>query len=242
MVGQAAIDRYLSWDAIKGMGWFNLVWLLVVLLIFLGARAKKVGVTSIGRSEWGMLEILGFPTIPIPFGFFPFIKGIFHVKEVSTAPARIDLSSRREIAGRVLLTEVEVWVQVGKKGTGWRLWRRFMKRRRDLVAALYGALDDNVSDAENPERIKMASGLLEAGCRKVLQKASEVDELTVKKLRSKSGKALEKSLGMYINKLMIRTDAPVDGQLWKEGRDLVVNVPNEPNFRSDLPPQIETSM
>ncbi len=239
MVGQAAIDRYLSWDAIKDMGWFNLIWLLVIVFIFLGARAKKVGVTSIGKSEWGMLEIFGFPTVPIPFGFYPFIKGVFHVKEVSTAPARIDLVSRREIAGRVLLTEVEIWVQVGAKGTG-SLLRRFRKRRQDLIAALYGALDDDISDAENPERIKMASGLLEAGCRKVLQNASAVDELTCEKLSNESSDDLEESLGMYINKLMIRADAPVDGQLWKEGRDMIVSVPNEPNFRSDLPPQIET--
>lgn len=223
------------------MGWFNIIWLLLIIAIFLGARAKKVGVTSIGKNEWGMMEILGFPTIPIPFGFYLFIKGVFHVKEVSVAPARIDLTSRREIKNRVLLTELEVWVQVGCKGEG-SLLERFKKRRRDLIAALYGALDENTSDAENPERILMAGGLLEAGCRMVLLKASTTDELTLKKLRRESGAELEESLGMYLLKVKIRADAPVDGQLWKEGRDMIVNMPGESHLRSDLPPQAEPSI
>jgi hypothetical protein len=239
--GSAAFDRYLSWDSIKDMGWFNLIWLLLIVFIFLGARAKKVGVTSIGKNEWGMLEIFGFPTVPIPFGFYPFVKGVFHVKEVSVAPARLDLVSRREIKGRVLLTELEIWVQVGQKGDG-SLWKRFLKRRSDLVNALYGALDEDVTDAENPERMKMAAGLLEDGCRKVLRVASEVDELTKERLETESGQDLEMSLGMYIRKVLIRADAPVDGQLWKEGRDMIVSLPGEATPRSDLPPQSELSL
>lgn len=223
------------------MGWFNLIWLLLIVFIFLGARAKKVGVTSIGKNEWGMLEIFGFPTIPIPFGFYPFVKGVLHVKEVSVAPARLDLVSRREIKGRVLLTELEIWVQVGQKGDE-SLWKRFLKRRRDLVNALYGALDEDVTDAENPERMKMAAGLLEDGCRKVLRTASEVDELTKERLDTESGEDLEMSLGMYIRKVLIRADAPVDGQLWKEGRDMIVSLPGEAASRSDLPPQSELSL
>lgn len=241
MLGSAAFDRYLSWDSIKDMGWFNLIWLLLIVFIFLGARAKKVGVTSIGKNEWGMLELCGFPTLPIPFGFYPFIKGVFHVKEVSVAPARLDIVSRREIKGRVLCTELEIWVQVGRKGDG-SLWNRFLKRRQDLISALYGALDENVNDAENPERMKMAAGVLEAGSRTILKDASTVDELTYEALEEESGPDLEESLGMYLRKVMIRADAPVDGQLWKEGRDMIVSLAGEAAPRSDLPPQSELSL
>ncbi len=222
---QAAIDPFLRWEEVKEMGWSSLVWLLVILILALAARAKKIGVVSIGKNEWGLLEILGFPTIPIPFGLWPFVKGIFHVKQVSTAPTRIAVPSRREVGSRVLLVVVTVFVQVTTSYQGSWL-QRFLQLRRDLIAAIYGVLDENIDDAENPERITQTSDVLETAMRKILKESeSVVDDITKIRLDEICGDELRKCFGSYINRVKIREDAPVDGQLWKEGRATAEEVP-----------------
>ena len=152
-------SEYLSLAAIQRLGVLGILWLILVAFLVLAARAKKIGTTSIGKNEWGMMEVLGFPLIPIPFGLWPYIKGVFHVKQVSTAPTRIELSSRREINQRVCWVVVTVFVRVAPKTEG-SLWERFVQLRKNLIAALYGALDEDVDDAENPERIKQTTDIL----------------------------------------------------------------------------------
>lgn len=229
IIPQAAITGIPSLDSVRDMGWWNLLWLILIAFLVLAAKAKKIGVTSIGKNEWGMMEILGFPLIPVPFGFWPFVKGVFHVKQVSTAPTRIDITNRREINGRVLLVDISIWVVVGTKGIG-SLSQRFLQRRRDLIAAIYNALDENVDDAENPERIAQTRDILEATTRNILKDAEGTDEVTLEALITRCGEILQANLGEYLKKVFIREDAPVDGQLWKEGRS------NDPVQDSELPP------
>lgn len=205
MVAQAAYDRFLTWDSISNMGWMNILWILLVVFLILGARAKKIGVVSVGKNELGLLEVFGFPTIRIPFGLWPYVKGIFHVKKASTAPIRVALQSRRELGRRVIMYNITVLVRVGKK-------------RKELIAAIYGALDENEDDAENPERILQSHDIIESGVRKLLLKAESIDAVNRKALRKRCGKDLLERLGEHIVAVYIREDAPVDGQLWKEGR------------------------
>jgi hypothetical protein len=192
------------------MGWLNILWVVLVLFLILGARAKKIGVVSVGKNEWGILEILGFPTIPIPFGLWPYMKGVFHVKKASTAPIRVVLQSRRELKNRVIMYSITVLLRVGRS-------------RKELIAAIYGALDENEDDAENPERILQSHDIVEAGVRKLLLNAETIDVVTRKALRKKCGADLLNRLGEHIDAVYIREDAPVDGQLWKEGRVVVTN-------------------
>ncbi len=220
-----------SFDSVRDMGLLNVGWLFILLFLFIAWRAKKIGVTSIGRNEWGMMEIFGFPSLPVPLGIWLFVKGVFHVKEVSTAPARVDISLRQIVAGKVLMIVVTVHVTATTEYTGTR-WRRFVQRRRDLISALYGAYDDDVNDAENPERIDQTRDMLEAACRTILLKEGTVEALSVDNLAETCGDELRKRLGEYIKAVYIREDAPVDGQLWKEGRSL------EGDFADELPPGV----
>lgn len=103
------------------------------------------------------------------------------------------------------------------KGQG-NLWRRFKQLRRDLIAALYGAYDETVTDAENPERIDQTRDMLEAGSRTILRREATTDALTIDALAIECGRELQNRLGEYIRAVYVREDAPVDGQLWKEGR------------------------
>lgn len=222
-----------SFDSVRSMGLLNVGWLFILLFLFIAWRAKKIGVTSIGRNEWGMVEIFGFPTIPMPFGIWLYVKGVFHVKEVSTAPARVDFSLRSEVGSRVLMVVVTAHVTATTKGTGNRR-ERFVQRRRDLIAALYGAYDETVTDAENPERIDQTRDMLEAACRKILRERKDIEALSIEALIETCGDELRERLGEYIMALYIREDAPVDGQLWKEGRSSF-----EGDFESgELPPGV----
>lgn len=217
IVQAAAYEKFLSFDSVKEMGWWNVLWVILIAFIVLAAKAKKIGVTSIGKNEWGVLEILGFPLIPIPFGLWPFVKGVLHVKQVSTAPVRIDFASRREVDGRVLMVNISVFIRVTRRYVGaW--WKRFIQLRRDLISALYGTLDENVDDAENPERIEQTRAVLESATRTLLKGAKTVDEVSLEKLHATCGSDLKLRFGEYIDSVYIREDAPVDGQLWKEGR------------------------
>lgn len=236
MIVQAAYDQFLSLDSVRQMGWWNVLWVILVAFLFLAARARKIGATSIGKNEWGMLEILGFPLIPIPFGLWPFIKGVFHVKQVSTAPVRIELPSRRDVAGRVLLVITTVLVRVTQPISG-NPWQRFLQLRKDLIAALYGTLDEDTDDAENLERIEQTRAVLEAASRNLLKDAKDVDVLTVDALNRECGEDLRVRFGEYIDKVFIREDAPVDGQLWKEGRKSLVEDEIEEEVEDDdMPP------
>jgi hypothetical protein len=243
VIAQVVYEQFLSLDTVKGMGWWNLAWVAFIAFLALAARAKKVGVTSIGKNEWGILEILGFPTIPIPFGIWPFIKGVFHVKQASTVPIRVPMVARREINKRVLMVSITVWVTVTRPATGslWdrirRLPWRFVEIRRDLIAAIYGALDENVDDSENPERIIQTVDIVEDATRFILKDAKSVDDVTVEALDEKCGEDLRTSLGEYIKKVYIREDAPVDGQLWKEGRSVILDEVDDE--LPPAPPQLE---
>lgn len=241
MIVQAAVyDKFLSLDSVMQMSLWGIAWVILIIFLVLAARAKKLGTTSIGKNEWGMLEILGFPLIPIPFGLWPFVKGVFHVKQVSTAPLRIPMTARREINKRVLLVSITVWVTVTKPAEGSfmeRLYgfpKRFLEIRRDLIAALYGAIDENVDDAENPERIVQTIDVIEDATRKILKASTNVDDVTRDGLENICGEDLRVSLGEYIRKVYIREDAPVDGQLWKEGRQILIE--EEIEADNDMPP------
>lgn len=204
-------------ETIQKMGVWNALWLLVLAFGFIAWRAKKIGVTSIGKNEWGMLEIFGFPLIPIPFGIYPYVKGVFHVKEVSTAPCRVDYMLRQSVNDSVLGIAMSVHITATTKGTG-SFRQRFLQLRRDLIAALYGAYDESVTDAENPERISQTRDMLEAATRAILRERQDVTHLTYDNLVEKCGEELRTRLGEYIVTVYVREDAPVDGQLWKDGR------------------------
>lgn len=222
IVQAASYEKYLSFDAVRAMGLLNILWVLLIAILVLAARAKKIGVTSVGKNEWGVLEIIGFPLVPIPFGLWPFIKGVFHVKQVSTAPVRIDLAGRREIEGRVLMLAVTVLVRVTERYSG-SLWSRFVQLRKDLISALYGTLDENVDDSENPERVHQTRAALDAGVRTILLSAKTTDEVNREKLIATCGADLQKRFGEYVDTVYVREDAPVDGQLWKEGRGPIMD-------------------
>lgn len=232
VIPQVALENY-TFSTIRSMGILNVGWLFLLLFLFIAWRAKKIGVTSIGKNEWGMVEVLGFPLIPMPFGIWLYVKGVFHVKEVSIAPARVDFSLRSEVGRRVLMVVVTAHVTATTKGTG--TWReRFIQRRRDLIAALYGAYDETVTDAENPERIDQTRDMLEAGCRQILREGNSIDDLSMESLIETCGTELRERLGEYIMAVYIREDAPVDGQLWKEGRSTF----DDELISDELPPGV----
>ena len=230
MISQLALEDY-SFSKFRDLGLLNFGWLFLLLFFFIAWKAKKIGVTSVGKNEWGMLEIFGFPLIPIPFGIWLFVKGVFHVKEVSVAPARVDFVLRSEVNQRVLSVAVAAHVVATTRGEG-NLFTRYRRRRRDLIAALYGAYDEDVTDAENPERIDQTRDMLEAGCRSILRREATTDALTVEALKLECGAELQDRLGEYVIAVYIREDAPVDGQLWKEGRSA------EQAFSNELPPGV----
>lgn len=230
MISQLALEDY-SFSKFRDLGLLNFGWLFLLLFFFIAWKAKKIGVTSVGKNEWGMMEIFGFPLIPIPFGIWLYVKGVFHVKEVSIAPARVDFVLRSEVNERVLSVAITVHVVVTTKGQG-NLWQRFKQRRRDLIAALYGAYDETVTDAENPERIDQTRDMLEAGSRTILRREATTDALTINTLVTECGGELKDRLGEYIKAVYVREDAPVDGQLWKEGRGPEAGISHE------LPPGV----
>jgi hypothetical protein len=86
------------------------------------------------------------------------------------------------------------------------------------LSTLLVSVDEDVDDAENPERIKQTTDILESATRTILKSARDTDAITEESLRALCGDDLEARFGEYIDRVFIREDAPVDGQLWKEGR------------------------
>jgi len=189
IVQAAAYDPFLRFDTFVAMGWYNIVWIVCILALFMAVKQGKVKFVVIGKNEKGARELFGMPVWPVFRGAHLYVAGILGVRKAPIVPVPIELRQKVLIDQKVKMEYVgTAFVQV-------------LREWKYLKLAIYSTLDNDTKDLENEMRDKQSASNLRNGVRRILTNQWNVDVLTLEGLNALCATELLEELGSQLVKL-----------------------------------------
>jgi len=168
----AAYDPFLRFDTFVAMGWYNIVWIVCILALFMAVKQGKVKFVVIGKNEKGARELFGMPVWPVFRGAHLYVAGILGVRKAPIVPVPIELRQKVLIDQKVKMEYVgTAFVQV-------------LREWKYLKLAIYSTLDNDTKDLENEMRDKQSASNLRNGVRRILTNQWNVDAELLEELGS----------------------------------------------------------
>lgn len=195
-----SVEQYLDLNYVLQQGMKNLMWVALVVVIAVGLKTGKIYFNSIGSGERGLRDLFGIVLWPVLFGPGISIKGITTVRRTPLTPLRATLRASVMLDGKKFTYLITVFYRVRGE-------------RKHLKAALYGVMDEDKGDLENPERTEQTETILVGAVRLVLKEAEDMDAITKGALIDQCGDELLERFGAEIDKVVIGDDTPADIQI-----------------------------
>lgn len=195
-----AVEQYLDLNYVVQQGMKNLMWVALVVVIAVGLKTGKIYFNSIGSGERGLRDLFGIVLWPVLFGPGLSVKGITTVRRTPLTPLRATLRTSVMLDGEKFTYLITVFYRV--RG-----------QRKYLKAALYGVMDEDKGDLENPERTEQTETILVGAIRLVLKEATSLDAITKGTLIDRCGDELLDRFGAEIDTVVIGDDTLADVQI-----------------------------
>ena len=194
------MDKYLDLNYVVAQGVKNLIWIVLIVVIAVGIKTGKIYFNSIGSGERGLRDFFGIVLWPVLFGPGISIKGVTTVRRTPLTPQRATLR------GSVMMEGVKFTYLI-------TVFYKVRGQREYLKAALYGVMDEDKGDLENPERTEQTETILVGAVRMVLKEAESLDGITKGALIDQCGDELLERFGVDIDRVVIGDDTPADVQI-----------------------------